>query len=49
MMKKNYLSMLTASLVLGGLTLCSCTGIADVPVIPEPTPEPEEPVVKEIF
>ena len=43
--------MLAASMILGGVTMTSCTAdIEDNPVIPEPEPEPEpEPVVKEIF
>jgi GH35 family endo-1,4-beta-xylanase len=50
-MKKFSLFMLAASMILGGVTMTSCTAdIEDNPVIPEPEPEPEpEPVVKEIF
>ena len=53
-MKKTYLFILAAALILSGFTMSSCTGIEDTPVIPQPTPEPEpepepEPVVKEIF
>ena len=53
-MKKTYLIILAAALILSGFTMSSCTGIEDTPVIPQPTPEPEpepepEPVVKEIF
>ena len=50
-MKKFSLFMLAASIILGGVTMTSCTAdIEDNPVIPEPEPEPEpEPVVKEIF
>ena len=48
-MKKFSLFMLAASMILGGVTMTSCTAdIEDNPVIPEPEPEPE-PVVKEIF
>ena len=47
-MKKTYLFILAAALILSGFTMSSCTGIEDTPVIPQPTPEPE-PVVKEIF
>ena len=50
-MKKFSLFLLAASMILGGVTMTSCTAdIEDNPVIPEPEPEPEpEPVVKEIF
>ena len=53
-MKKTYLFILAAALILSGFTMSSCTGIEDTPVILQPTPEPEpepepEPVVKEIF
>ena len=51
-MKKYFIYMLAASLTLSGLTVTSCAGIEDSPVIPEPTPEPEpepEPVAKEKF
>ena len=53
-MKKTYLFILAAALILSGFTMSSCTGIEDTPAIPQPTPEPEpepepEPVVKEIF
>ena len=50
-MKKFSLFLLVASMILGGVTMTSCTAdIEDNPVIPEPEPEPEpEPVVKEIF
>ena len=50
-MKKFSLFMLAASMILGGVTMTSCTAdIEDNPVIPEPEPEPEpEPVVKEKF
>ena len=50
-MKKLNLFLLAASMILGGVTMTSCTAdIEDNPVIPEPDPEPEpEPVVKEIF
>ena len=44
--------MLAASLTLSGLTVTSCAGIEDNPVMPEPTPDPEpdpEPVAKEKF
>ena len=51
-MKKYFIYMLAASLTLSGLTVTSCAGIEDNPVMPEPTPEPEpepEPVAKEKF
>ena len=51
-MKKYFIYMLAASLTLSGLTVTSCAGIEDNPVMPEPTPDPEpdpEPVAKEKF